>query len=98
MEDFLKDAFQVLKPGGRLVVIAYHSIEDRCVKQFLKTGNVEGTIQRDFYGAIYRPFHLITKKAIEPSDTELSENSRARSAKMRVGERLAISDETFDWE
>jgi len=97
LEDFLKDAFQMLKPGGRLVVIAYHSIEDRCIKQFLKTGSVEGNIQRDFYGSIFRPFQIITKKAIEPSAEELVRNSRARSAKMRVGERLAISDEHFEW-
>jgi 16S rRNA (cytosine1402-N4)-methyltransferase len=58
---------------------------------------VEGNIQRDFYGSIFRPFQIITKKAIEPSAEELVRNSRARSAKMRVGERLAISDEHFEW-
>lgn len=97
LERFLKEAMKVLKPGGKLVIIAYHSLEDRMVKQFLKTGNINGDVQRDFYGEIFRPFKIITKKAVLPSDEEIRVNSRARSAKMRIGERLKISEENFDW-
>ncbi|MEM6700242.1 MAG: 16S rRNA (cytosine(1402)-N(4))-methyltransferase RsmH [Bacteroidota bacterium] len=97
LERFLKNAMKVLKPGGKLVIISYHSLEDRMVKQFLKTGNNKGDVQRDFYGQIFRPFKIITKKAVLPSDEEVKVNSRARSAKMRVGERLELSEENFDW-
>lgn len=85
LADFLRDSLEMLAPGGRLVVIAYHSIEDRMVKNFLKTGNIEGTVNQDFYGNIERPFGTITKKPIEPSKTETEENPRARSAKLRAG-------------
>ncbi len=95
LEDFLKDATALLRVGGRVVIIAYHSIEDRVVKQFLKTGNIEGQQQKDYYGNIFRPYKIITKKAIVPSEKEIEQNPRARSAKMRVGERLAF-EETFD--
>lgn len=88
LDDFLQQSLEALKPGGRLAVISYHSVEDRMVKSFLKTGNTEGLIQQDFYGNIYRPFKILTKKAIIPSDSEMTENPRARSAKLRVGERL----------
>jgi 16S rRNA (cytosine1402-N4)-methyltransferase len=88
LKDMLEQSLQVLKPGGRLVVIAYHSIEDRMVKQFLKTGNVEGEVQQDFYGNITRPFEILTKKAIVPAATEIKDNSRARSAKMRIGAKI----------
>jgi 16S rRNA (cytosine1402-N4)-methyltransferase len=87
LRDFLQDALKVLKPGGRLVVISYHSLEDRMVKQFLRSGNFDGNIQQDFYGNIHRPFNLIEKKAIVPSNEEIARNPRARSAKMRVAER-----------
>jgi 16S rRNA (cytosine1402-N4)-methyltransferase len=85
LEDFLRDALEMLAPGGRIVVIAYHSIEDRIVKNFLKTGNAEGNIVQDFYGKIERLFEIITKKPIEPSEAETKENPRARSAKLRIG-------------
>ncbi len=88
LKEMLEQSLQVLKPGGRLVVIAYHSIEDRMVKHFLKTGNVEGEVQQDFYGNITRPFEILTKKAIVPAATEMKDNSRARSAKMRIGAKL----------
>lgn len=88
LDDFLQQSLEALKPGGRLAVISYHSVEDRMVKSFLKTGNTEGLIQQDFYGNIYRPFKILTKKAFIPSDSEMTENPRARSAKLRVGERL----------
>ena len=88
LEDFFQQAQEVLKPGGRLVVITYHSIEDRITKRFLKTGNAEGLIDKDFYGNISRPYKIITKKAMLPSTEEIKRNPRSRSAKLRVGERL----------
>ncbi len=84
LEDFLKDATEMLATGGRIVVITYHSIEDRIVKNWLKAGNFEGTPKQDFYGNIERPFQLITKKPIEPNPEEIKENPRARSAKLRI--------------
>jgi 16S rRNA (cytosine1402-N4)-methyltransferase len=87
LEDFLNQGLEVLKPGGRLVVLSYHSLEDRMVKHFLKTGNVEGVQEKDFYGNIDRPFKVLTKKAELPTEEEIERNSRARSAKLRVGER-----------
>lgn len=88
LKDFLKGSLEVLKPGGRLVVISYHSLEDRLVKQFLRSGNLEGTIEKDFYGNIHRPFKIISKKAIVPTEEEIKRNPRARSAKMRIAERI----------
>lgn len=87
LKDFLTGCLEVLKPGGRLVVISYHSLEDRMTKQFLKSGNFEGTVEKDFYGNINRPFKLISKKAIIPTAEEIKRNPRARSAKMRIGEK-----------
>jgi 16S rRNA (cytosine1402-N4)-methyltransferase len=87
LEDFLENCLEILKPGGKLVVISYHSLEDRPVKNFLKSGNFEGKQIKDFYGNIERPFKLITKKAMEPSEEEIKRNRRARSAKMRVAEK-----------
>lgn len=89
LQDFLTDALKVLKPGGRLVILSYHSLEDRPVKNFLKSGNFEGKQIKDFYGNIERPFKLITRKAMEPSKEETQRNPRARSAKMRVAEKKA---------
>jgi 16S rRNA (cytosine1402-N4)-methyltransferase len=91
LQDFLRDAMEMLAPGGRLVVITYHSIEDRIVKNWFKTGNFEGIPKQDFYGNIERPFNVITKKPIEPSADEIKENPRARSAKLRVAEKK-VSD------
>jgi 16S rRNA (cytosine1402-N4)-methyltransferase len=88
LTDFLKDAQEMLMPGGRLVVITYHSLEDRIVKNLMKTGNVEGKVNQDFYGNIDRPFVLITKKAIEASAQEQRINPRSRSAKLRVAEKM----------
>ena len=87
LKTFLKAALEVLKPGGRLVVIAYHSLEDRLVKHFFRSGNFEGELVKDFYGNIERPFKIISKKAIIPSEEEIKNNPRARSAKMRVAEK-----------
>jgi len=85
LAELLAQAAEVLAPGGRLVVLSYHSIEDRMVKNFLKTGNVAGEVQQDFYGNIFRPFSFPEKKMVQPSKEELHRNPRARSAKMRVG-------------
>jgi len=87
LHDFLKDAYEMLAPGGRLAIITFHSLEDRMVKNFIKTGNIEGALQKDFYGNITRPWELLTKKPVEPSDEELKINNRARSSKLRVAEK-----------
>jgi 16S rRNA (cytosine1402-N4)-methyltransferase len=91
LEDFLNQCLEVLKPGGRLVVLSYHSLEDRMIKHFLKTGNVEGVQDKDFYGNIHRPFKVLTKKAALPTAEEIERNSRARSAKLRIGERKEVT-------
>lgn len=88
LEDLLEQSVKVLKTGGRLVVISYHSIEDRIVKNFLRSGNVEGKIESDFYGVVQKPFKAITKKPIVPSEEETERNPRARSAKMRVAVKV----------
>ena len=88
LEDFLLNAQEVLKPNGRLVIMSYHSLEDRMVKNFFKTGNVEGEMIKDFYGNIERPFKIITKKAVTPNEEELKINPRSRSAKLRIAEKI----------
>jgi 16S rRNA (cytosine1402-N4)-methyltransferase len=88
LEEFLKQSLNVLDNGGRLVVISYHSLEDRLVKNYMKTGNVEGDVEKDFFGKIYRPFELINKKPIVPGEEEINENNRARSAKLRIAEKI----------
>jgi len=80
----LEQALKVLKPGGRLVVITYHSLEDRLVKNFMRNGNFEGVSEKDFYGQVNSPFEVITRKAVVPSSTEIERNSRSRSAKLRA--------------
>lgn len=87
LKDFLKQSTTLLKPGGRLVVISYHSLEDRLVKNFMKSGNFEGKIEKDFYGNVIAPFKSITRKPIVPSEKELEINPRSRSAKLRIAER-----------
>ena len=84
---FLTQCADVLKPGGRLVVLAYHSLEDRLVKNVTRTGNAEGKVEKDFYGNDLTPYIIINRKPIVPSEEEIAENSRARSAKLRIAER-----------
>lgn len=87
LEDMLKEAELALRPGGRLVVITYHSLEDRIVKNFLKSGNFEGKVEKDFYGHVKRNFELVNRKVIVPSEEEIERNPRARSAKLRIAEK-----------
>ena len=87
LEAFLTQCPDVLKSGGRLVVLTYHSLEDRIVKNFTKTGNAEGKEETDFFGNLLTPYKLITRKPIVPSEKEIEENGRARSAKLRIAER-----------
>lgn len=87
LEDMLKEAERALRPGGRLVVITYHSLEDRIVKNFLKGGNFEGKVEKDFYGHVKRNFELVNRKVIVPSEEEIERNPRARSAKLRIAEK-----------
>ncbi len=88
LEGLLRGAEAVLRPGGRLVVIAYHSLEDRMVKRFLRAGNLEGVVEKDFYGKPLAPWKLITRKPIFPTDAEIAANPRARSARMRIAEKI----------
>ena len=84
----LEQSLKLLKPGGRLVVMSYHSLEDRIVKNFMRSGNTEGIIEKDFFGRATTPFKVITRKAIVPSNEEIELNPRSRSAKLRVAERI----------
>lgn len=86
--EMLEQAAKVLKKGGRLVVISYHSIEDRLVKNFLRSGNFEGELDKDVFGKVNKPFEPINKKPLVPTEKELELNPRSRSAKMRIAEKL----------
>mgnify|MGYP000937810348 FL=1 len=87
LTEMLTQALQVLKPGGRLSVISYHSLEDRLVKNFFRTGNFEGTLIKDFYGNVETPFEQISRKVIVPAEEEQQQNPRSRSAKLRIAEK-----------
>lgn len=88
LKDFLANAYDVLKPGGRLVVISYHSLEDRLVKNFIQRGDFDGSVEKDFFGNIQLKFKAVGKKLIVPGNEEIARNSRARSAKLRIAEKL----------
>lgn len=84
----LEQSLKILRPGGRLVVISYHSLEDRLVKNFMRSGNFEGKVERDFYGRSLAPFEVVTRKAIVPTAEEVEANPRSRSAKLRAAIKL----------
>lgn len=84
----LEQSLKILNPEGRLVVMSYHSLEDRIVKNFMRSGNTEGRVEKDFFGRVTTPLSVITRKAIVPSDDEIALNPRSRSAKLRVAEKL----------
>lgn len=87
LEGFLNQCEDVIKPEGRLVIMSYHSLEDRLVKNYMKRGSLKGEITKDFYGNVLKPFSEIIRKPIAPNEAEISRNSRARSAKLRIAER-----------
>ncbi|WP_270089581.1 16S rRNA (cytosine(1402)-N(4))-methyltransferase RsmH [Sphingobacterium sp. SYP-B4668] len=91
LQDFLMQTISVLKPEGKLVVMSYHSLEDRLVKNFMAKGKFKGDVEKDFFGNEIKPFRVITRKAITASEEELLVNNRSRSAKLRVAEKIDIS-------
>ena len=88
LEKFLSGAAASLKPGGKMVVITYHSLEDRMVKNFIKAGNIDGKVEKDFFGNATAPLKAVNKKPILPTEEEIAANTRARSAKLRIAEKL----------
>ena len=88
LKEMLLQTIDIIKPGGRLVVITYHSLEDRIVKNFIKNGQFEGEVEKDFFGNVSVPFKAVNRKIIVPDDAEIGKNNRARSAKLRIAERI----------
>jgi 16S rRNA (cytosine1402-N4)-methyltransferase len=88
LKEMLQQAAEMLKPGGRIAVISYHSLEDRVVKNFFKTGNFENKVKTDLYGNIERPLLPVNNKVIVPGEAEINENNRARSARLRIAEKI----------
>jgi 16S rRNA (cytosine1402-N4)-methyltransferase len=87
LEDFLHQCGDVIEFGGRMVVMSYHSLEDRLVKNYINTGKMSGEVEKDFYGNKIKPFEAVSRKPITASEEEINENNRARSAKLRIAER-----------
>lgn len=92
LQELLLNSLKVLAPGGRLAIITYHSIEDRMVKNFMRSGNLEGKQEQDFYGRVITPWKLITRTPVAPSAEEIERNPRSRSAKLRVAELIKNND------
>lgn len=92
LKEMLQAAIQALRPGGRLVVITYHSLEDRMVKNIMKTGNISGKMEQDFYGRIQAPLKVVNNKVIVPTEGEVERNPRSRSAKLRIAEKTGGTD------
>jgi 16S rRNA (cytosine1402-N4)-methyltransferase len=88
LKEMLLQALEMLNRGGRLVVITYHSLEDRVVKNFMRAGNFDGIERKDFYGNPETPFKVLTKKGITPGPEEIASNNRARSARLRIAEKV----------
>jgi 16S rRNA (cytosine1402-N4)-methyltransferase len=88
LQEMLEQSLSVLNSGGRLVIISYHSLEDRVVKNFMKTGNFDGEEKKDFYGNVETPFRIINKKGTTPDDEEIAINNRSRSARLRIAEKI----------
>ena len=93
LKAFLESTLELLNPGGRLVVISYHSLEDRMVKNFMRSGRIDGKTEQDFFGHYHLPLEVITRKVIVPDEEETRRNPRARSAKLRIAERTANGGE-----
>lgn len=91
LEQFLLSTLRVLRPGGRLAVLTYHSLEDRMVKNFMRSGNIDGTVEKDFFGRASTPWRLVTRQPLSPSPEEIERNPRSRSARLRVAEKLPES-------
>jgi 16S rRNA (cytosine1402-N4)-methyltransferase len=88
LQEMLEQALSVLNRGGRLVIISYHSLEDRVIKNFIRTGNFSGEEKKDFYGNAETPFRIINRRGITPGDEEIAINNRARSARLRIAEKI----------
>jgi 16S rRNA (cytosine1402-N4)-methyltransferase len=90
LEEFLSQVPEVLAPGGRLVVMSYHSLEDRLVKNFIQKGKFDGEVEKDFYGNVLKPLNSVTRKPVEATEEEVARNPRARSAKLRIAEKEPV--------
>ena len=93
LREMLNAAAELLRPGGRLVVLTYHSLEDRMVKNMVRTGNVEGKAETDLFGHVNAPLHAVTRNVVTPSAEELAQNPRSRSAKLRIAEKTKKEDD-----